>query len=306
LTAVPQANQRALEPPTAPVRARRSRRELCGCAGTVAMADRLWERAGRPGFAVDREQSDGHDCALQLWARRSSEGAVSQPDPLRDTKGGQGRFPDARFLSEEASVPGGPLHTLARDEKEKSAQVASALLLPAVGVAQSRLGKAAARVRHWVPERLDAPTSRRTASARGTRWPFSEPTLRSDPVASPGVYATATAKRSSVRTVPRLSLLVRRESRPGTTRDASIGPTARAVSRLGILQRERQVERPAQGDRPAESSTPGTTQVVRTEPHDERLASARVTYRAPQPWPTQTTGREGASRTVPLLQTARS
>ena len=24
------------------------------------------------------------------------------------------------------------------------------------------------------------------------RWPFSEPTLRSDPAASPGVYATAT------------------------------------------------------------------------------------------------------------------
>ena len=39
----------------------------------------------------------------------------------------------------------------------------------------------------WARRHRDGPPARRT------RWPFSEPTLRSDPAGSPGVYATATA-----------------------------------------------------------------------------------------------------------------
>src|ERR687896_1929915 len=69
------------------------------------------------------------------------------------------------------------------------------LSLPAEGVAQSRLRKRAARSRRCMPEQRCGTTLRRTARPRGTRWPISEPTLRSDPAASPGVYATATARR---------------------------------------------------------------------------------------------------------------
>jgi hypothetical protein len=39
--------------------------------------------------------------------------------------------------------------------------------------------------------------SRRTACVRRTRWPFSEPTLTSDPAGSPRVFPTATSRRST-------------------------------------------------------------------------------------------------------------
>jgi hypothetical protein len=72
--------------------------------------------------------------------------------------------------------------------------------LTEVPVQISRLGIAAARSRKCTPARSCATTSRRTACARRTRWPFSEPTLRSDPASSPGVYATASARSDSAAT----------------------------------------------------------------------------------------------------------
>ena|SRR5215217_290616 len=65
------------------------------------------------------------------------------------------------------------------------------MLLSREALAQSRLRKRAARSRKCTPEPPCGTTLRRTARQGPTRWPISEPTLRSDPVASPGVYATA-------------------------------------------------------------------------------------------------------------------
>src|SRR5215204_6735936 len=72
----------------------------------------------------------------------------------------------------------------------------SPLLLSMEAVAQSRLRRHAVHSRKCTPEPPCGTTLRRTARSRPTRWPISEPTLRSDPAASPGVYATASAKRS--------------------------------------------------------------------------------------------------------------
>jgi hypothetical protein len=66
------------------------------------------------------------------------------------------------------------------------------------GVAQSRFGNAAACSRKCTPGPPSATTSGRTARLRWTRWPFSEPTLRTDPVSSPGVCATASTTSGSL------------------------------------------------------------------------------------------------------------
>lgn len=51
----------------------------------------------------------------------------------------------------------------------------------------------------WAPERLGATASRRTGVAGRMRWARSEPSLRSDPAASPRVCATATRESGSGR-----------------------------------------------------------------------------------------------------------
>jgi hypothetical protein len=57
--------------------------------------------------------------------------------------------------------------------------------------------KAAARSRKGTPGPPCATTSRRTTCARRTRWPFSEPTVRTGLAGSPGVCATASRERDT-------------------------------------------------------------------------------------------------------------
>jgi len=140
--------------------------------------------------------------APPCWVvRRSCESAGASPGLGAQADGDAGTTPaslrqDRRVLGPHSAWerhPRRPRRDVDFHPKGQRAQGAATLSLRAVAVAQSHVGKAAARSRQWAPERLGATTSRRSTCARRTRWPFSEPTLRSDPAGSPGVYATATA-----------------------------------------------------------------------------------------------------------------
>jgi hypothetical protein len=79
------------------------------------------------------------------------------------------------------------------DERARRSRV----LLFDEAVGKSRLRKAALRSQRWVSERLGTTASGRTNIPRRMRWTISEPTLRSDPAGSPGVFPTASDDSSS-------------------------------------------------------------------------------------------------------------
>jgi hypothetical protein len=102
--------------------------------------------------------------------------------------------------SGKGGVPTAEPLTIGTDEEHARAgtrSVPASVLQMWVAVGKSRSRKRAARLRRCTSEPPCTTSSRRTACARRTRWPFSEPTLTSDPAGSPGVFPTATWKTRS-------------------------------------------------------------------------------------------------------------
>jgi len=128
-------------------------------------------------------------------------GSCRRSDRLRQPSGQSKASPDSTEPARRVSVrchpsrgrrDNGPsTRRCCFSSKEAAGLVAGPGAVSREGVAQSRLGKAAAHSWKWVPERLSEPSSRAAYSARRTTWSFSEPTLRTDPASSSGVYATA-------------------------------------------------------------------------------------------------------------------